>query len=126
MGCPVAFLSATLSATEVVAYRSRIIFGPRQTISRIVSNCFRQMVEPKVGNWLEFARWRTDCRAALSASCRMENRADILRRRIALYRRYLAEGVDSDIARQARVRKENARRWGGSAGRCVPGKIEPG
>jgi hypothetical protein len=29
----------------------------------------------------------------------MEERADTLRRRIALYRRYLAEGVDADLAR---------------------------
>ena len=30
----------------------------------------------------------------------MEERAEILRRRIALYRRYLAEGVDAGLARQ--------------------------
>jgi hypothetical protein len=30
----------------------------------------------------------------------MEQRAETLRRRIALYRRYLAEGVDADLARQ--------------------------
>jgi hypothetical protein len=28
----------------------------------------------------------------------MEERADTLRRRIALYRRYLAEGIDADLA----------------------------
>lgn len=30
----------------------------------------------------------------------MSERAETLRRRIALYRRYLAEGVEADLARQ--------------------------
>ncbi len=38
--------------------------------------------------------------AARPADRPMSERAEILRRRIALYRRYLAEGVDAELARQ--------------------------